>query len=150
MTAAALRPARLLTWTGLVLTVAVAALPFVAPVLLADQVRAGYPDYTATQVQEAVLTWQSVLALLAGLGALGWVWTLWSLRRPRRWAPFSATALLAVALVLAVALLSTPDTSGQVGLAPAVGWAWLVPCMAGVAVTIASWRSRTAARADLA
>src|SRR5699024_8841765 len=45
MTSAALRPARLLTWSGLVLTLAVAALPLVAPALLADQVHAGYPDY---------------------------------------------------------------------------------------------------------
>lgn len=145
-----LRSARILTGTGLVLTLALAVWPFLTPGLLADHIRAGYPEYSAAEVGSAVVAWQAVLASVAGLGVLGWLWTFWSLRRPNRWAPFSATALLAVAVVVTLVLLLTPDTSGEVGLAPALGWAWLVPCLAGLAVTITAWRGRAGVTAPVA
>lgn len=138
------RIARVAAWTGLVLTVVVTVLPFLdgATQILAEHIRSGYPDYTDAEIGAAVSTWQIVLTVLSGLGILGWAWTIWSVRAARRWTPWSATALLAVAVSLALTLLTVQDTSGEVGLAPALGWIWAAPCLAGVAVAVASWRYR--------
>ncbi|GAA3976882.1 hypothetical protein FOF52_02995 [Thermobifida alba] len=145
MTMPALRATRVLTVLGLVLTLALGLWPFMTPDLLADHIQHGYPDYTDAEVGAAVNTWQVALATVAGLGVIGWIWTLVTLRQPHRWAPFSATALLAVALIVAVVLITTPDTSGEVGLVPVMGWAWLAPCVVGIVVTGSTWRIRRAA-----
>ena len=41
--------------------------------------------------------------------------------------------------------ITTPDTSGEVGLVPVMGWAWLAPCVVGIVVTGSTWRIRRAA-----
>lgn len=142
MTMLTVRTARVLTVLGLALTVALGVWPVMAPDLLADHIQHGYPSYTDAELNAAVSAWQIALATVAGLGVLSWIWTLVTLRKPNRWAAFSATALLAVALIIAVVLISTPDTSGEVGLVPTMGWAWLAPCVVGLVVTVATWQVR--------
>ena len=140
------RTPQLAAGVGLVITLAVTALPIFAPQLLADHLRATYPGYSTTQIGDAVALWQTILTVLGAFAAVAWGWTLLALRAGKRWVPWSATALLTVAVIVAVTLLTVQDTSGAVGLAPALGWAWAAPCLAGVAVTVTTWRSRRSGR----
>lgn len=128
---------------GLVLTVLVTIVPFLdgATHLLADHVRAGYPSYDAAQVSAAVRTYQYLLAGVGVLGVAAWLWTIRAVRRGRRWARGAAAAALALALVVVATALLTRDTSGDVGLAPALGWAGLLPCAAGAIAVVLLWRS---------
>ncbi|MCK9794058.1 hypothetical protein M1843_09900 [Isoptericola sp. 4D.3] len=118
---------------GLGLTVLVAIAPLLDGVthLLSDHVRAGYPSYDTAQVGAAVTAYQYLLAGVGVLGVAAWLWTIRAVRRGKRWARGVAAAALALAVVVALTALLARDTSGDVGLAPALGWAGLLPCVAG-------------------
>lgn len=128
---------------GLGLTVLVTILPFLdgATHLLADHVRAGYPSYDAAQVGAAVTTYQYLLAGVGVLGAAAWLWTIRAVRRGRRWARAATAAAFTLALLVALTALLVRDTSGDVGLAPVVGWAGLLPCVAGGLAVVLLWRA---------
>jgi len=128
---------------GLGLTVLVTIVPFLdgATHLLADHVAASYPSYDAAQVSTAVTTYQYLLAAVGGLGVIAWLWTIRAVRKGRRWAKGAAAAVLALALVVAATALLTRDTSGDVGLAPALGWAGVLPCVAGAVAVVLLWRA---------
>jgi hypothetical protein len=141
----ATRDARLTAtlWLGLALTVVATVVPFVdagATHALADHVRAGYPGYTPSQVDSAVTAYVAILAAVGLLGVAGWLLTIREVRRERRWAPWLATALLVAGAGLALAGLTVTDTDGAVGLAPAVAWLQVLPCLAGLAAVVQLWR----------
>ncbi|GLY34719.1 hypothetical protein Amsp01_007430 [Amycolatopsis sp. NBRC 101858] len=124
---------------GLVLTVLAAVVPFAAAGLLADHLRAGYPGYTPAQIGSAVATYQVVLSVVGGLGALLWLATILAVRAGRRWARATATVGLVLGVSVALTGLLIRDTSGDTGLPPALGWAGLVPCLAGVLAVAWLW-----------
>ncbi|MFE7404733.1 hypothetical protein [Isoptericola sp. NPDC057559] len=128
---------------GLALTVLVAVAPFLDGTthLLADHVRAGYPGYGPDEVRAAVTAYQYLLAGVGVVGVVAWLWAIRAVRSGRRWARGAATAAFALALVLALTALLTRDTSGDVGLAPALGWAGLLPCVAGAVAVVLLWRA---------
>lgn len=132
------RTAGVAAWIGLALTLIVGVVPFLEPAtqVLTDHIRSGYPGYTEAEVDDAVGSWQIVLTVLSVLGVLAWAWTIRSVRTAR----WSTTALFTVAVCIALALHTVRDTSGEVGLAPALAWLWTLPCVAGAAVTVATWR----------
>ncbi len=131
-------------WAGLALTIAVgvhALLDGSTTHLLVDHLRATYPSYDPHEVDTAAGTYVAILLTVAALGAVGWVSTIWAARTHRPWARWLASAYLAIAFVIALAGLTTVDTSGHVGLAPMMGWLLLAPCAAGVvAVAILWWQ----------
>jgi hypothetical protein len=47
------------------------------------------------------------------------------------------------AVAVAAAGLTTVDTSGEVGLAPAMGWLLLLPCLPGLVAVTKLWRGGT-------
>jgi hypothetical protein len=127
------------TWTGLVLTVTAAVYPFVDTHLLADHIRAGYPDYPQPRIDSAVSTYLILLSVIGALGVLAWLGTAWAVRTGRRWARPAATAMFVLGTIVGLTGLLTQDTSGGTGLPPALGWAGMAPCLAGVLVVALLW-----------
>ncbi|MCA5894197.1 hypothetical protein LEP48_12685 [Isoptericola sp. NEAU-Y5] len=128
---------------GLALTVLMTLVPFLdgGTRLLADHVRTGYPSYGQAQVDAAVTTYQYLLAGVGVLGVAAWFWTMRAVRARRRWSRGAAVGAFALAVVVALTALLTPDTSGEAGLAPALGWAGLAPCVAGGIAVVLLWRA---------
>jgi len=132
-------------WLGFALTVVATVVPFVDAATtreLADHVRAGYPAYTAREVDAAVAAYLAILATVGALGIVGWLVTIRGAHRGRRWTAAVATGLLVVGAGLALTGLTVTDTSGDVGLAPAVAWFQVLPCLPGVAAVVMLWRRR--------
>ncbi|REF38377.1 hypothetical protein [Thermasporomyces composti] len=127
---------------GLALTVAVTVYPLANRGLLADHVRAGYPSYHEGEIATAVTWYLAILAVLGGLGVLSWLGTIWATWVRKGWAPWLATVILAVAVCVVLAGLTVKDTSGDVGLAPAVGWLQVLPCLAGLSAVVLLWGGR--------
>lgn len=134
--------ARRWLWTGLALTVLVTLASFVGSSVIADHVQAGYPAYSQAEVDSATTAYLVILSVVAAVGALGWLGTLWATRSGGRWVPWLASLLFLGALAVALVGLTTPDTSGDVGLAPLLGWLQLLPCVAGGFAVAALWRRR--------
>ncbi|MBO2464611.1 hypothetical protein [Actinomadura violacea] len=127
---------------GLVLTVMAAVYPFVDRAtthLLADHIRAGYPTYTEARIDTAVTTYLILLAVIGALGAVAWLATIRAVKAGRRWARPTATAMFVLGLCTGLIALLTKDTSGQTGLAPALGWLGMAPCLAGLAAVTLLW-----------
>lgn len=132
-------------YTGLALTILASLAPIVdlgAGGWLAAHIRHGYPGYTNAEVHAAATTWIAVLASLGVLGAAGWITTIAVVRRGRRWAAPVATGLFVVGALAALAAALTPDTSGEVGLAPSLGAIGLLPVLAGAVAVALLWRRR--------
>lgn len=126
-------------WVGLVLTVVAAAYPFVDRGLLADHIRAGYPAYSATRVDSAVGTYLVLLSVIGVLGVLAWSGSVWMVKAGKRWARPVATVLFVLGISVGLTGLLVQDTSGGTGLPPAVGWAGMAPCLAGVVAVALLW-----------
>jgi hypothetical protein len=130
-------------YVGLALTVAATASAYVDRATghrLAQHLRHGYPEYTSAQISSAVTTWLVVLTVVGALGAVGWVTTIVVVRACRPWARWLAAGLFVAGTVTALTGLLTPDTSGEVGLAPLLGWIGVLPCIAGLTAVVRLWR----------
>jgi hypothetical protein len=136
------RAARRVMWVGAGLTLVAAALPFLdqAVTVLADHVRAGYPTYGPGEIDTAVRAYQAILAVVGVLGLVGWVGTAWAVRAGKSWARVLASGAFVAAVCIALAGLTVKDTSGDVGLAPQLGWLQLLPCIPGLAAVVLLWR----------
>ncbi len=126
-------------YAGAGLTVVAALFPFVDRTVLADHIRAGYPAYAPGEIDAAVTAYLVILAAVGALGLLGWAGTIWAAGAGKRWTLSLAVGLLVSGLCVAVAALTVRDTSGDVGLAPLLGWLLVLPCVPGLAA-VASWR----------
>lgn len=129
------------TWTGLALTVAAAVYPVVDRHLLADHIRAGYPAYPPPRIDSAVSTYLVLLSVIGALGVLAWLGTAWAVRAGKRWARPAATVMFVLGATVGLIGLLTQDTSGGTGLPPALGWAGMAPCVAGMLVVVLLWAS---------
>ncbi|MFI6452528.1 hypothetical protein ACIBF6_13305 [Streptosporangium amethystogenes] len=128
-------------WIGFVLTVIAAVYPFVGHTL-ADHIQAGYPSYNAGEIDTAVTAYLAILSIVGGLGLIGWLGTLWAAKAGKRSTRWAATGFFAVALCIALAGLTVTDTSGDVGLAPAIGWLQMLPCLPGLLAVVMLWGRR--------
>lgn len=127
---------------GLVLTIAVTIVPFTTNAL-ADHIRESYPRYTDARVDTAVTAWLVILTIIGALGVVGWLWTIWIVRTGKRGARWVATTLLVLGAGVGLSDLLVEDTSGDVGLAPMLGWIGLLPCLAGLVAVLLLWREST-------
>ena len=116
---------------GLVLTIVATIVPFVTSALR-DQIRTSYPAYTEARVDSAVSTWLIILTVIGALGVAGWLWSIWIVAGRKRWASWAATAIFALGTCVAVAGLLINDKSGDIGLAPMLGWIGMLPSLAGL------------------
>ncbi|WP_346174520.1 hypothetical protein [Streptomyces cuspidosporus] len=130
-------------YAGLALTVLAAIAPYVdrgTTHLLADHIRAGYPTYPRARVDSAVATYLVVLSVIGGLGVLAWLTTAWAVKAGKRWARPAATVMFVIGTGVGLTGLLTKDTSGETGLPPALGWAGMTPCLAGLVAVALLWR----------
>lgn len=130
-------------YAGLILAVGATLAPYVdraAGNVLADHVRDGYPTYSAARVDTAVTTWLAILTSVGILGIACWIVTLWAARTGKSWTRPAAVLAFALGTAVALAALLTKDTSGEVGLAPLLGWIGLLPSVAGLVAVVQLWR----------
>ncbi|MEU3224808.1 hypothetical protein ABZ695_16850 [Streptomyces sp. NPDC006976] len=130
-------------YAGLALTVLATIAPYAdrgTTHLLADHIRAGYPDYSQAQIDSAVTTYLVVSTVIGALGVLAWLTTAWTVKSGKRWAPALATAVFVTAAATGLTGLLIKDTSGATGLPPELGWAGLIPCLAGAVAVTLLWR----------
>jgi hypothetical protein len=130
-------------YTGLALTVAAVAALYVDQAtgnVLADHIRAGYPDYSENRIDDAVTAWLVMLTITGALGLVGWTTTIHAVRRERKWAPIVAVTMFAIGATVALSALLVRDTSGDVGLAPLHGWIGLTPSLAGLVAVVLLWK----------
>jgi hypothetical protein len=137
------RPAISAMYAGLALTVAALTVAFVDHAtgnVLASHIRAGYPTYTPARIGTAVTTWLVYLSVVGAVGILCWSWTIWAVKAGKRWARGAATAIFVLGTGIAVLDLLIKDTSGDTGLPPLLGWAGMLPCLAGLLAVTLLWR----------
>jgi hypothetical protein len=130
-------------YVGLLLTVVATIAPFVDRAtghVLADHIREGYPAYTEAHVESVVSTWLVILTLVGALGAVSWIGTIWATAAAKVWSRWAATAAFVLGTVVALTALLTKDTSGDVGLAPLLGWIGMLPSVPGLVAVAMVWR----------
>ncbi|MFB8414813.1 hypothetical protein ACFC63_04745 [Streptomyces albidoflavus] len=132
-------------YVGIALTVLAAIAPYADRAtahLLADHLRAGYPDYSPARVDSAVDTYLVVTSVVGALGVLAWLTAVWAVKAGERWARPVATGMFVLGAGAGLAGLLTEDTSGATGLPPELGWAGMTPCLAGAVAVALLWRGR--------
>ncbi|PRX58917.1 hypothetical protein B0I32_12121 [Nonomuraea fuscirosea] len=129
-------------YAGAALTVLATLFVFVDRAGLADHIRAGYPAYQPAEIDGAVMAYTLILAVIGALGLLGWLGSAWLVRLGKGSARWVASGLLLIAACVALTGLTVQDTSGDVGLAPLLGWLQVLPCLAGLAAVVLLWRRR--------
>lgn len=137
------RAVLLAMYTGLLLSVVATVAPLVDRTtsnVLAHHIRDGYPQYSQQRVDSAVTDWLVLLTIVGALGIASWIWTIWAVRAAKTWARWAASAMFALGISVALAGLLLKDTSGDVGLAPLLGWIGMAPCLAGLVAVAALLR----------
>ncbi|MEY9210828.1 EmrB/QacA subfamily drug resistance transporter [Thermobifida halotolerans] len=130
-------------YLGLTLTVAAVAALYIDQAtanILAAHIRSGYPSYSQAAIDTAATTYIVYLTVLGVLGVLGWLVTIWAAGTGKRWVRWAASALFVTATSIALFNLLVRDTSGDTGLPPLLGWAGVLPCLAGLAAVLLLWR----------
>jgi len=137
------RPAIAAMYAGLGLTVLAMIVPYVDHVTantLAGHIRAGYPAYTQARIDSAVTVYLVYLSVVGALGVICWLATIRAVKAGKRWARGAATAVFALGTGIALIDLLIKDTSGDTGLPPLLGWAGMLPCLAGLLAIVLLWR----------
>lgn len=127
-------------WAGLGLTLVATVYPFLDRGVLAAHIQAGYPSYSTAEIDAAAGIYLMLLATVGVLGVAGWGVTLLAASRQKSWARWAAAVFLVAGLSIALSGLTIQDTSGEVGLAPLVGWLQALPCAAGLIAITQLWR----------
>ncbi|MFE7110818.1 hypothetical protein ACFU98_16320 [Streptomyces sp. NPDC057575] len=130
-------------YAGLALTVLATIAPYVdhsTTHLLADHIRAGYPTYPQARVDSAATTYLVVLSVIGALGVLAWLATAWAVKAGKPWARPAVTVVFMLGTSVGLTGLLAKDTSGATGLPSALGWAGMIPCLAGVVAVALLWR----------
>ena len=137
------RPAIGAMYTGLGLAVVALIVLYVDHAtanVLVGHIRAGYPTYTQARIGTAVTTYLVYLSVVGALGIIGWLAAIWAVKAGKRWARGAATALFVLGTAIALTDLLIKDTSGDTGLPPLLGWAGMLPCLAGLLAVVLLWR----------
>ncbi len=134
-------------YLGLALTALVALAPLVdaaATGVIADHVRAAYPEWPAADVRlerNAIAGW---LAVTNALGIPLWLWTIRLVGKGRRRARTVAAWSFAAGACLALLNLGYGGEQYTTVVPPAFGLIGLAPAAAGLAALVAVWRTRPA------
>jgi hypothetical protein len=130
-------------YAGLGLTAAAIILTYVDHATaneLANHIRVGYPAYSQARIDSAVATYLVYLSVVGALGIICWLWTIWAVKAGKQWAREAATAMFVLGTAIALTDLLIKDTSGDTGLPPLLGWAGMLPCLAGLLAVVLLWR----------
>jgi len=144
------RSAVAVMYGGLALTVATLVVLYVDQATtdtLGAHIRAGYPDYSAARIDEAVTLWLVYLSALGALGIVTWLTLARATRRGRPWARWAAPVAFLAGGSVALFNLLVRDTSGDTGLPALLGVTGLLPAVAGAVAVALLWRhTRTVPR----
>ncbi len=144
------RSAVAVMYGGLALTVATLVVLYVDQAttnVLAAHIQAGYPDYSAARVDEAVTLWLAYLTVLGVLGIGTWLALARATQRGKPWARWAAPAVFLAGGGVALFNLVVRDTSGDTGLPALLGTTGLLPAVAGAVAVALLWRRPRAAAA---
>ena len=108
--------------------------------VLARHIRAGYPSYTQARIGSAATTYLVYLTVVGALGVVCWLVTIWAVKAGKRWARGAATAIFTLGTGIALIDLLIRDTSGDTGLPPLLGWAGMLPSLAGLLAVTLLWK----------
>jgi hypothetical protein len=139
-------------YAGLGLTVTAVIATYVDHVtanMLAGHIRAGYPAYSQARINWAVAIYLTYLSAVGVLGVICWLWTIWAVKAAKSWARAAATTIFALGTGIALTDLLIKDTSGDTGLPPFLGWAGMLPCLAGFLAVALLWARRPARQSPL-
>ncbi|HEY6498562.1 MAG TPA: hypothetical protein VIZ20_04000 [Streptosporangiaceae bacterium] len=137
------RPALRVMYAGLVLALAALAVPYADHAtanVLAGHIRDGYPAYTQARIDSAVTSYLIYLSVAGALGIACWLAMIWAVKAGKRWVRAAATGMFALGTSVALTGLLIRDTSGDTGLPPLLGWAGVLPCLAGLVAVALLWR----------
>lgn len=127
-------------YLGLALTFAAVAVPYVNEATLAGHIKAGYPTYPEARIDTAVSIYLVYLSVVGALGVVCWVTAIWAVKARKRWAPAIGTAFFVLGAGVALFDLLVKDTSGDTGLPPMLGWAGMLPSLAGLVAVALLWK----------
>jgi hypothetical protein len=128
---------------GLGLTVVALIVPYLDHAtanILASHIRDGYPTYTQARIDSDATIYLVYLSVVGALGIACWLWTIRAVTAGKRWARAASTAAFTVGTAVALVDLLIKDTSGSTGLPPMLGWAGMLPCLAGLLAVTLLWR----------
>ena len=98
------------------------------------------PAYTQARIDSAVTTYLVYLSVVGALGIVSWLGRYRAVKAGKRWARGAATAMFVLGTGIALIDLLIRDTSGDTGLPPLLGWAGVLPCLAGLLAVTLLWR----------
>lgn len=107
---------------------------------LAEHIQAGYPTYSRAHIGSAVAAYLIYLSVVGALGIVWWIWTIWAIKADMPWARGAVMVTFALGTAIALFDLLVKDTSGKSGLPPLLGWARVLPCVAGLLAVVPLWR----------
>lgn len=139
------RPAIAVLYTGLALTLVATLTVYIDHAganVLAGHIKAGYPSMDQASIDTAAMTYLVYLSVVGVLGAVGWLSTIWAAHKAKSWTRWLATGWFAFGASIAVFNLLVKDTSGDTGLHPLLGWAGMLPALAGLAAVVLVWRKK--------
>ncbi len=149
----AARPAERLAiiamYSGLILTAVAMLILYVDHFtvnVLAAHIEVGYPSYSRARIDSAAMIYLVYLTIVGVLGIMSWFWVIWGAGKGKRWTRWVAMGMFVLGTTVALFNLLVRDTSGDTGLPPLLGWAGMLPCLAGGPAVILLWRARHAKR----
>jgi membrane-associated protease RseP (regulator of RpoE activity) len=137
------RPAIIAMYGGLILTILTIVILFVDHAtsnVLADHIRAGYPSYSQSRIDSAVMIYLVYLSVIGVLGIVSWLSIIWGASKNKLWTRWVTTVMFVLSMSIGLFNLLVRDTSGDTGLPPLLGWGGMLPNLAGLLVVILLWR----------
>jgi hypothetical protein len=138
------KPAIIAMFGGLMLTVITIIILYVDHAtanVLADHIRTGYPSYSQSRIDSAVMIYLVYLSAIGVLGIVSWLFVIWGASKNKRLTRWVATGMFALGMSIGLFNLLVRDTSGDTGLPSLLGWVGLLPNIAGILVVILLWRT---------
>ncbi|NUS83601.1 MAG: hypothetical protein HOY75_12855 [Streptomyces sp.] len=80
------------------------------------------------------------MSAIGAFGVVAWLATAWAVKAGNRWARPAAAVMFVLGTSVGLTGLLTKDTPGETGLPPALGWAGIAPCLAGLLAVALLWR----------
>lgn len=139
-----MKPSILAMYIGLMLTIVTMIVLYVDHAtanVLADHIKAGYPSYSQSRIDSAVMIYLVYLSVVGALGIVSWFWVIWAASKNKWWTRWVAAVMFLLGTSTALFNLFVRDTSGDTGLPPLLGWVGILPSIAGLLVLILLWKT---------
>jgi hypothetical protein len=136
-------------YSGLALTLVAAIVPLVDRAtsnILADHVRAGYPEYSEARVDSTTTAYLVYLGTAGMLGVGAWLWTIRTSKKHARRALIVATTMFLVGSTVALTNLFIEEETGDRALPTLFGVVGVLPTVPGLIAIVLLWKAERATR----